>query len=213
MSRYGTRGRRPGASERTSRRRRALLAAGIGALAAAALCAAFLLASAASGVAPQDLPLYFADQTGIASANEGARASVVSYSAYASMADQTWVAGQTEQETSIWLPATATHTGEDGEEVVEDNPVYAAPHVYLDLDGDGKFARDECVYNPMEYDDEDNVTNVGDLLRPGHEVTRIELTRPLEAGEYDAELLWTGLTIEDGELANPMTFKFHVSVE
>lgn len=179
---------------------------------AVAIAASLALACALMDTNPRDMALLFADQAGITNANAEAQASVISYAAYASMADQTWNAGETSQEVSIWLPATATHTDEDGTDVTEDNPVYAAPHIYVDLNSDGEFSSGECVWNPMEYDEEGRVTNVGQLLMPGHEVTSIELTQPLEAGTYDAELVWTGVTIDTKELANPMSFRFGLTV-
>lgn len=178
---------------------------------ACALVAALVAWGASRGVSPADLPLAFADQAAIVAANADAKAGVTTYAAYASVPDQSWVAGETSQRMTIQLPATATHTNADGEEVTEDNPVYAAPHVYVDLDGDGEFAEDECLWNPMERDADGTVTNVGQLLRPGNEVSEVELARPLDAGEYDAELLWTGVLADTHELANPISFRFRVT--
>ena len=178
-----------------------------------ALAAGIAALSLTTGVAPQNLPVVFADQTGITNNNKEAHAEIGSYSAYSSMSDQTWKAGETTQDVSLSLPATVTQTDEEGNEKTYDNPIYAAPHIYVDLNKDGEFTEDECVYNPMQYDSDGNVKNIGALLKPGNEVNSIELTKAIDAGEYDAELLWTGLTIDSHEVANPMTFKFGLTVQ
>lgn len=178
-----------------------------------ALTAGVAALSLTTGVAPQNLPIIFADQTGITNNNKDAHAEIGSYSAYASVPDQTWKAGETKQDVSLSLPATVTHTDKEGKDKTDDNPIYAAPHIYVDLNKDGEFTEDECVYNPMQYDSNGNVTNIGALLKPGNEVKSIQLTKAIDAGEYDAELLWTGITIESHEMANPMTFKFGLTVQ
>lgn len=51
------------------------------------------------------------------------------------------------------------------------------------------------------------------MIKPGNEIRSVELTKPLEAGEYDAKVVWTGVTSDTHEMANPMTFMFHIIVE
>ena len=93
-----------------------------------------------------------------------------------------------------------------------DNPVDAAPHIYVDFNDDGEFSADECVYNPMAYDADGNVTDYGKFLRAGTEVNTITLTQAIPAGDYNAELVWTGVLSSDHTPANPMSFNFKISV-
>lgn len=154
-----------------------------------------------------------ADQEKTNNPNREQHAIIGSYSSYESVADQTWKAGETHQKIQLSLPKTVTIQGKDGENVSYTNPIEAAPHVYIDFNKDGSYTDDECVYNPIERDDEGNITKLGSVVKPGNSITEIELTKPLDAGEYDAEVLWTGITTDTQQLANPMSFLFHITVE
>lgn len=83
----------------------------------------------------------------------------------------------------------------------------------MDLNADGEFSEDECVFNPMTFDKNGKITDIGALLQAGNQIDSVELTRPIDQGEYDAEVVWTGITSDTHEMANPMTFQFHLTVQ
>lgn len=166
-----------------------------------------------TGVAPIYQPQYIADQTGITNNRKDPKAEIGSYSAYQSVPDQIWTAGETHQEIRLVLPATVTTKDKYNREVSYSNPVDAAPHIYVDLNADGEFSEDECVFNPMTFDKNGKITDIGALLQAGNQIDSVELTRPIDQGEYDAEVVWTGITSDTHEMANPMTFQFHLTVQ
>lgn len=180
-------------------------------LGALAVCAVWGLAGKASprsgSEAQTATPSYIAGETTKPAKTE-TKGAAVAYAAYESVTDQTWKAGALEQSIRLALPGTVT--GTDGKSTA--NPIDAAPHIYVDLNGDGVFDRDECVYNAPTYDADGNVESYGLFLHAGTEVTKITLTQPLDAGTYDAELVWTGIMQSDHTLANPMTFRLKITV-
>lgn len=190
------------------RKRRAGVVAACSGGAAAAFVAAALLA----GSTPADMPSLLADQVGITRANSDVTAGHIQYASYASVADQEWVAGQQHQDMHLELPAHVSVTTPDGTEEAYDNPVIAAPHVYVDLDGDGSFSEEECVFNPITYADDGAVVDWGSFLEPGRAIDGVDLVRDVPAGSYDGQVKWTALD-SSGSPCNPMTFAFvlHVS--
>lgn len=180
-------------------------------IAVLAACAVYGIAGAvtyrAHSAGTAEAPTYISSETSTPAKTE-TKGAAVAYAAYESVPDQTWKTGALEQNIRIALPGTVI--GENG--TSEANPVDAAPHIYVDLNGDGVFDRDECVYNAPTYDDDGNVQAYGLFLHAGTEVNEITLTRPLDAGEYDAELVWTGIMQSDHTPANPMTFQFKITV-
>lgn len=178
----------------------------------AVLVVVLIAFSLATGVAPQDAPAYFADATGITHNNADAHATI-EYATYESTPDQTWKAGETHQDMVLRLPAEATSKDENGNDVTNDNPVIAAPHVYVDINGDGRFSDDELVFNPIDRNQDGTVKSYGEFLEPGQQIDGVDLTQTLQAGTYDAETLWTPLSKGDNSEANPMTFKWRLTVE
>lgn len=158
------------------------------------------------------LPVVFADQAGITHNNAGAALSKTSYAAYASVGDATFKRDTTKQALVLTHPKTVDFE-RGGKRITEDNPVYAAPWIFVDLNHDGKFGDDECVYNAPTKDEEGHITNVGKLLKPGNQIQEIDLTKTIPVGDYEACLIWQGLTIETHELATPMSFDFKLHVE
>lgn len=153
-------------------------------------------------------PSYINSETSAPAKNE-TKGAVVSYAAYESVADQHWKANALEQSIRLALPGTVISS--DGEST--ENPVDAAPHIYVDLNGDGEFEDSECVYNPMTYGAGGSITDYGKFLKAGTEVNHITLTQAVPAGEYKAELVWTGVLKSDHTPANPMTFDFKITAE
>lgn len=137
----------------------------------------------------------------------------LSYAAYLSSPDATWQAGSLEQTVRLALPATSSYTDGEGNPVTVENPVLAAPSVWVDLDGDGSFGEGECVFNEPSYDDQGNVVDAGRALQPGYEVDSITLTREVPAGTYAARTLWTPVSAADGTPANPMSFSWNLTVQ
>lgn len=172
-----------------------------------------VLMSLNNGVNPIYQPSYMLDQAGIVHNNKEQHAIIGSYSAYESVVDQTWKAGETHQDIRLSLPANVNFTDKDGEHHSETNPVDAAPHIYVDINHDGEYTEDECIFNPIKYNDDGSIEEIGGMIKPGNEIRSVELTKPLEAGEYDAKVVWTGVTSDTHEMANPMTFMFHIIVE
>lgn len=182
------------------------------ALVVAILAALLLLVSLLTGVEPQWVPTYLADQTGISS-DDSKPTATVSYATYESTPDTTWKAGTTEQDVTLRLPATVTYADSDGNQQTTDNPVVAAPSIWVDFNGDGDFSKDECVFNPPAYDKDGNVTDPGQLLEPGKEISHVTLTRTIPAGTYKAMTLWTPRMADGGAPANPMTFQWNLTVQ
>ena len=187
------------------------------ALAAIAVCACTGIALALnSGTGSADngpsatgatAPAYIDSETTTAHQTE-VKGAAVSYAAYESVSDQQWKVGVLEQSIRLALPGSVI----DADGHTAKNPVDAAPHIYVDLNGDGEFSADECVYNPMTYADDGSVSDYGKFLRAGTEVNSIALTQTLPAGDYNAELVWTSVMASDHTPANPMSFNFKISV-
>lgn len=152
-------------------------------------------------------PSYIESETTTAHPTEVTGAAV-SYAAYESVPDQQWKANALEQTIRLALPGSVIEA--DGSSV--DNPVDAAPHIYVDVNGDGTFSEDECVYNAMTYGADGRITDYGKFLRAGTEVNTITLNQALKAGIYNAELVWTGVLASDRTPANPMSFNFVITV-
>lgn len=191
---------------RSRRRKAGVVAACSGGAAAAFVVAAFL-----TGSTPVDMPSLLADQVGITHANADVTAGHIQYASYASVADQEWMAGRLQQDMHLELPARVSVTTPDGTEESYDNPVVAAPHVYVDLDGDGSFSAQECVFNPVTYADDGAVEDWGSFLEPGRAIDGIELTHEVPAGDYGGQVTWTALD-SSGSPCNPMTFDFSLHV-
>lgn len=166
-----------------------------------------------TGVAPVYQLQYIADQTGITAGSNKPKAEITSYSAYQSVPDQIWTAGETHQEITLALPATVTAKDKYNRDTSYRNPVDAAPHLYVDLDGDGNFTEEECLFNPMTIREDGTIEDIGALLQAGNQIDSVELSQPIDAGEYDAQVVWTGITTDTHVLANPMTFRFHLTVQ
>lgn len=177
-----------------------------------ALVIIILVYSLLNGVNPKDAPAYFADQTGIINNDNQQPTAHVSYATYQSTPDQTWKANTLEQDITLALPENVTYTDTDGQQKTEKNPVVAAPSIWVDLNNDGDFSNDECVFNPPTYDKDGTVTHAGNLLDPGKQITHITLTKKIPAGTYKAQTLWTPQMAEGGSPANPMTFNWNLTV-
>lgn len=113
--------------------------------------------------------------------------------------NETWKAGSKEQDFLIANPAGNTDD--------------LAAHIYVDLNKDGEFTKDECVYNPIEYDEDGNVTSYGKFIAPGKEIEHITILQEIPAGTYDASLQFTAVDIDTKTLDNPMNFDFELKVE
>lgn len=184
-------------------------------LAVLAVPAAWAASTAFLYFVPADSPLIpakFLTQVKAQIDNPGAKAVIGQYASYQSIDDQVWDADSMTQDVMLVLPDTVNTSGIDGEEITYPNPVYAAPHIYVDLNSDGSFDDDECVFNPIAMNPDGSVADLGQMLKPGNMIDKIELTKPLTAGDYDAQLIWTGIRSDTQEMANPMLFRFHLKV-
>lgn len=120
----------------------------------------------------------------------------VEYATYYSTSDTVLAADSLQQDSlTLSLPAVCANGG--------GNPVASAPSVFIDLNADGEFSSDELVYNPG-----------GELLRPGCEVSAVEFTRAVPAGEYLALTCWDSVLSEDhSEYAGSASFKWRATFE
>lgn len=125
----------------------------------------------------------------------------IEYASYEATMDGEWRANAIDQNFSLSLPASSTHGGTTGK-----NPVDSSPSIYVDLDADGDFEPDECVYNAP--DD----SGYGSLLRAGSCVDTIELTRPLDSGVYDALTVWRSVLAGTSTPAGETAFAFTLTV-
>lgn len=124
-------------------------------------------------------PRYMDGQTQTEGAEPSQPVASIEYASYEATMDSEWRANSIDQEFSLALPASSTHGGTSGK-----NPVDSSPSVYVDIDSDGDFEPDECVYNAPDS------SGYGSLLCAGCRVDSIELTRPLDAGTYSALTVW-----------------------
>lgn len=179
---------------RRKRQQRARMAAIICAIISAVLLAFALLSSGPAA----DALSYIGDATGISSANAEARATVDEYTTFQSTPDATWEAGARDVPLLIANP-----TG---------NPVDMAPHVYLDVNADGAFTEDECLFNPIVYRLDNSVDSYGSFIAPGTQLDSITLTHPIDAGTYEGAVVYTALHVDSHTPANGMTMHFTVTV-
>ena len=93
------------------------------------------------------------------------------------------------------------------------NSVDMAPHIYVDLNENGAFEEDECVFNPIERDGAGNVVDWGCFIAPGKQIDSITLSRTIPEGTYAARLSFTALDTRTHEEANPMSFAFTLHVQ
>lgn len=167
-----------------------------------ALCAVLLaLALRTCGTTSQaPAPHYMDGQTQTEEVSTRPVASI-EYASYEATMDGEWRANAIDQKFSVSLPASATYGGTTGK-----NPVDSSPSIYVDLDADGDFEPDECVYNPP--DD----SGYGSLLRAGSRVDSIELVRPLDAGTYSALTVWRSVFAGSSTPAGHTSFAWTLAV-
>ena len=125
----------------------------------------------------------------------------IEYASYEATMDSEWRANAIDQNFSLSLPASSTHGGTTGK-----NPVDSSPSVYVDIDSDGDFEPDECVYNAPDS------SGYGSLLRAGSRVDSIELTRPLDAGTYSALTVWRSVLVGTSTPAGHTSFAWTLKV-
>ena len=144
---------------------------------------------------------YLAGMSGTAGAVQKPVTSI-SYASYDSSSDATISADTYVVEFRLSLPATCKFSKqhEGG------NPILSSPSIWVDTNNDSKYSSSECFYNPPDK------TGYGAFLRPGTEVTRIRLTRPLEAGTYRARAVWKSVLLDGKSPAGSASFDFNLTV-
>lgn len=164
-----------------------------------------------AGMTPQDVFDY--------TTNQGQKKNkdnkpVLEYSSYGSVAENVvWKANQRQQKITLFLPKYTYLKNSNGMSYKAENNIDAAAHIYVDLNKDGKFSNTECVYNPISYDKQGNVTNLKHMLKPGYQINSVIIDRDIPKGKYKAQVLWTGVTRKTHELANPARFGFNLTVK
>lgn len=168
-----------------------------------ALCALLLaLALRTCGTTSQaPAPHYMDGQSQTEGAEPSQPVASIEYASYEATMDSEWRANAIDQNFSLSLPASATHGGTTGK-----NPVDSSPSVYVDLDADGDFEPDECVYNAPDS------SGYGSLLRAGSRVDSIELARPLDAGTYTALTVWRSVLAGTSTPAGHTSFAWTLTV-
>lgn len=168
-----------------------------------ALCAVLLaLALRTCGTTSQaPAPHYMDGQTQTEGAEPSQPVASIEYASYEATMDGGWRANTIDQNFSLMLPASATYGGTTGK-----NPVDSSPSIYVDLDADGDFEPDECVYNAPDS------SGYGSLLRAGSRVDSIKLTRPLDAGTYSALTVWRSVLAETPIPAGETAFAWTLTV-
>lgn len=172
-------------------------------LLALALCAVLLaLALRTCGTTSQaPAPRYMEGQTQTEGAEPSQPVASIEYASYEATMDGGWRANTIDQNFSLMLPASATYGGTTGK-----NPVDSSPSIYVDLDADGDFEPDECVYNAPDS------SGYGSLLHAGSRVDSIKLTRPLDAGTYSALTVWRSVLAETPIPAGETAFAWTLTV-
>lgn len=171
-------------------------------LLALALCAVLLaLALRTCGTPSQaPAPRYMDGQTQTEEVSTQPVASI-EYASYEATMDGEWMANAIDQKFSLSLPAFSTQGG-----ITSRNPVDSSPSIYLDINADGDFEPDECVYNPPDE------SGYGSLLRAGSRVDTIKLVRPLDAGVYDARTIWRSVLAGSSTPAGETAFAWSLTV-
>lgn len=167
-----------------------------------ALCAVLLaLALRTCGTTSQaPAPNYMDGQTQTEEVSTQPVASI-EYASYEATMDGEWRANAIDQFFSLSLPASSTHGGTTGK-----NPVDSSPSIYVDINADGDFEPDECVYNAPDS------SGYGHLLRAGSRVDSIELVRPLDAGTYSALTVWRSVLAGTSTPAGHTSFAWTLTV-
>jgi len=167
-----------------------------------ALCAVLLaLALRTCGTTSQaPAPRYMDGQTQTEEVSTQPVASI-EYASYEATMDGEWMANAIDQKFSLSLPAFSTQGG-----ITSRNPVDSSPSIYLDINADGDFEPDECVYNPPDE------SGYGSLLRAGSRVDTIKLVRPLDAGVYDARTIWRSVLAGSSTPAGETAFAWSLTV-
>lgn len=167
------------------------------------LLAALLLCLSLSLCSPSGSPDFLSGMTGTAGATSKPVVSV-DYAAYDATVDSIWKADTLTQDFRLSLPSTCKYAkGKEG-----GNPIISSPSVMVDLNHDGKYSDNECVYNAPDK------TGYGAFIRPGCEVNRIKLTQSVPAGTYSARTVWRSVLASDGKTpASSTSFDFNLTVE
>lgn len=168
-----------------------------------ALCAVLLaLALRTCGTTSQaPAPHYMDGQTQTEGAEPSQPVASIEYASYEATMDGEWRANAIDQIFSLSLPASSTHGGTTGK-----NPVDSSPSIYVDINADGDFEPDECVYNAPDS------SGYGHLLRAGSRVDSIELVRPLDAGTYSALTAWRSVLAGTSTPAGHTSFAWTLTV-
>lgn len=146
-------------------------------------------------------PHYMDGQTQTEGAEPSQPVASIEYASYEATMDGEWRANAIDQNFSLSLPASATHGGTTGK-----NPVDSSPSIYVDINADGDFEPDECVYNAPDS------SGYGHLLRAGSRVDSIELVRPLDAGTYSALTVWRSVLAGTSTPAGHTSFAWTLTV-
>ena len=114
-----------------------------------------------------------------------------------SHADMTWSAGTTSQYFVMANP--------------EGNTMAISPHIWVDVDGDGMFDPDECVYNKCAYSGV-RIASYGEFIAVGRQVEDIEIDRVLDVGEYKAVVDYYAVDGETRKCRDSKEFEFNLKV-
>lgn len=136
---------------------------------------------------------YIGSTTGLVNTNSDVKAQIEEYTSFESIPETIdWKAGTLEQ------PITLKN--------LDGNTVELAPQIYVDLDSDGSFSDDECVYN----------ADMSRRIQAGNSVSSITLDHEVPAGTYDAEVVYRAFDrADDGTetAVNGMNFSFTLEVQ
>ncbi|MGN8739530.1 hypothetical protein [Bilifractor sp. HCP3S3_D3] len=134
---------------------------------------------------------YIGDKTGIVNTNSEVKGEITGYTSFESVQDQTWSSASKKQPILL--------------KNLKNNPVDLCPSVYLDLNKDGKFAEDECVWTAGNGSE--------NRIAPGSELKEITLDHTPEKGSYDAQVIYHAYMHGTDTPANGMNFAFKVTVD
>lgn len=132
---------------------------------------------------------YIGEKAHVTEPNKDVKGVIDEYSSFESVPENiTWTANSAEQ--NILLKN------------LDGNTVDLAPQIYVDLNRDGSFADDECVFN----------SDCGKRLQPGKSADSITLEKDVPAGTYKAEVVYRAFDGPDTPV-NGMNFDFTVNVK
>lgn len=134
---------------------------------------------------------YIGDRTGITETNKDVKGKIDDYTSFESIPTSvSWSANSTDQNITL--------------KNLEGNSVELAPQIYVDLNDNNKFSKNECLYN----------ADATKRIKPGKSIHTVTLNTTIPAGTHKAKVVYRAFIHNDDgsdSVANGMSFDFTVN--